>query len=238
MATVTTDPSGAASPGAGLATAAGAQPGPGRFRCGCPGSDSALGPAGLSLSAPCHKWCQRALERGHHPGTVLHWSQGVCIHQGWMPLPPWHNQATVPVPCPRRGENTCSVRPVRVTSSACFQVRLGNFWAPSSLAAQPGTAKCHRCGVGAADPRDRATWRAVAIRTALLQTPAGGWHGSGQPQPLCTLRPRQLPAQQSVCQHPWGTETKHESQTLQKASPWRSELHANTGLCQGDSRAP
>lgn len=59
--------------------------------------------------------------------------------------------ATVPVNCPGRGENTCSLK---LTTSACVQVRLVNFWAPSSLAAELGTVKCHYCGVGAADPHD------------------------------------------------------------------------------------
>lgn len=56
-----------------LTKAAGLVLSPGRVHSGvaAPCSYSSLGRAGLSLSAPCHKWCHMALEHGHHIGMVL-----------------------------------------------------------------------------------------------------------------------------------------------------------------------
>lgn len=86
---------------------------------------------------------------------------------GLMALP-WHSS---------RRENTCSVHPIRLTSSACLQLRLVNFWAPSGLVIGLGTVKHHGCGVGAADPCDPSDLESSDHQACIPAEPCRGLTG-------------------------------------------------------------
>lgn len=112
---------------------------------------------------------------------------------------PWHSSTldastcmAPSMPCPqtlpRRGEDTYSVR---LTGSACLQMRLLNFWTPSSLGVQPGTAMVWELLL-------LMTWRAVTIRplflpglpgpTSWLQSAGGGCSLRGSCRPAFPVR--------------------------------------------------